>query len=215
MMQPMAPLIATAPSASDGYFEIVGVWSGSCRRSFARCGVDQRSDFRLVITEHLFASDPVGRLNLKLERLPTFRCGEVDGGAHGEGGQALVEPLTLVVVVGDFDNVKHPPFGGWGSRYRRRARAGTHSLAIKAFMAFWSSPGTWSGRQLGQMGVVSCHCMFVPMGRDGVTHFRLISSYTRRWSVRTTSPRAPCLSGIGLSPYVRTAAVPTAAMMPA
>jgi hypothetical protein len=31
MMQPMAPLIATAPSASDGYFEIVGVWPGSCR----------------------------------------------------------------------------------------------------------------------------------------------------------------------------------------
>jgi hypothetical protein len=114
MMQPMAPLIATAPSASDGYFEIVGVWPGSCRRSFARCGVDQRSDFRLVITEHLFASDPVGRLSLKLERLPTFRCGEVDGGAHGEGGQALVEPLTLVVVVVDFDNVKHPPFGGLG-----------------------------------------------------------------------------------------------------
>jgi hypothetical protein len=44
MMQPMAPLIATAPSASDG-FELVGVWPGSCRRSFARCGVDQRSDF--------------------------------------------------------------------------------------------------------------------------------------------------------------------------
>jgi hypothetical protein len=27
-------------------------------RSFARCGVDQRSELRLVITEHLFAADP-------------------------------------------------------------------------------------------------------------------------------------------------------------
>jgi hypothetical protein len=27
-------------------------------RSLARCGVDQRSEFRLVITAHLFAADP-------------------------------------------------------------------------------------------------------------------------------------------------------------
>jgi hypothetical protein len=67
-------------------------------------------------------------------------------------------------------------------------------------MAFWSSSGTWSGRQLGQMGVVSCHCMFVPMGRDGVTHFRLYSSYTRKWAVRTSSPRTPCPSETGLVP---------------
>jgi hypothetical protein len=210
MMQPMAPLIATAPSASDG-----GVWPGSCRRSFARCGVDQRSDFRLVITEHLFASDPVGRLNLKLERLPTFRCGEVDGGAHGEGGQALVEPLTLVVVVGDFDNVKHPPFGGLG-------------IAISQARARWDS----FARHQGIYGVLelSGHLVrattwpnggrFLPLhvcanGTRWRHPFPSFSSYTRRWAVRTTSPRAPCLSGIGLSPDVRTAAVRTAAMMPA
>jgi hypothetical protein len=39
--------------------------------------------------------------------------------------------------------------------------------------------------------------MFVPMGRDGVAHFRLYSSYTRRWPVRTSSPRALCLSETG------------------
>jgi hypothetical protein len=30
MMLPMALLVATAPSASDGYFELVGVRPGSC-----------------------------------------------------------------------------------------------------------------------------------------------------------------------------------------
>jgi hypothetical protein len=58
MMQPMAPLIATAPSASDGYFEIVGVWAGQL--SVIVCALRRRSTLGLSprITEHLFASDP-------------------------------------------------------------------------------------------------------------------------------------------------------------